>query len=300
MGWKSGTFYKETYCVKKVLLFFYFIVFCLEIFPQAFYTIIDDDAVSNKAIENIKKLADRKNIKITFAPVALNLIRNQDICDSLLSYQKQGFHICNHSYSHSFKVWKEIDLSNIQHELKQSSEALDSLGFKNHNYFVYPFGKFRDNVRDSIIYWTSKQFKLAFNSRGRYNTFATKDFNKYYIQRFPFRSHNDWMAVKKIIDQATEKKAWIVFLTHSNSSDFSIKGLEQVIDYCHQKGLKSYTVHEAYQQIICHEQSYNSSSDFSLYDEIIDVLYMHRFSGIFIIAFLFVTIYIGIIIVRKF
>lgn len=108
------------------------------------------------------------------------------------------------------------------------------------------------------------------------------------------------MAVKKIIDQATEKKAWIVFLTHSHSSDFSIKGLEQVIDYCHQKGLKSYTVHEAYQQIICHEQSYNSSSDFSLYDEIIDVLYMHRFSGIFIIAFLFVTIYIGIIIVRKF
>ena len=94
MGWKSGAFYKETYCVKTVLLFFFFIVLCPEIFPQAFYTIIDDDAVSSKAIENIKKLADRKNIKITFAPVALNLIRNQVICDSLLSYQKQGFHIC--------------------------------------------------------------------------------------------------------------------------------------------------------------------------------------------------------------
>lgn len=47
--------------------------------------------------------------------------------------------------------------------------VLDSLGFANHDYFVYPFGKFEYPIRDSILELSANNFKLAFNSRGGYN-----------------------------------------------------------------------------------------------------------------------------------
>ena len=76
-------------------------------YSQAFYTIIDDDAES---INAIKELPDKKGIKISFAPISKRLEGNTELTDSLLSYQAQGFHICNHSYSHSSDIWKGQDL----------------------------------------------------------------------------------------------------------------------------------------------------------------------------------------------
>ena len=276
--------------MRSILLFICFVIFSFNASSQAFYTIIDDDVTSNKSIQKIKELSDKKGIKITFAPIVRNLVSNKNICDSLLSYQEQGFHICNHSYSHSPSVWREMNLQMIEDELKLSHDILDSLGFVDHDYFVYPYGKFQDGIRDSIIFFVSNYFKLAFDSRGRYNRFDAGQFNKYYIHRFAFRSHNDWLAVKLIIDEAIEKDGWIVFLTHSGRSDFDVIKLERIINYCQSKGLRAFTVHEAYQKIVQFKESFDESQDFNLWDEILDVLYMHRFSLIFIGGLLIVLI----------
>lgn len=245
---------------------------------QAFYTIIDDDAESIKSINAIKELSDKKGIKISFAPISKRLERNKELTDSLLSYQAQGFHVCNHSYSHSSDIWKGQDLPQIGKDTERASMLLDSLGFKNHEYLVYPFGKFDKSCRDSILHFASRHFKLAFNSRGFYNDFGNGCFNKFYINRFPFRSHYDWLAVRNIIDDAAESNAWIVFLTHSYEADFNIDELERIIDYCQERGMDALTVHEAFHAKIQYEQSYEASGEFGLMDEIADMLYLHRFS----------------------
>lgn len=279
------------------LLFFFLFISLLKISSQAFYTIIDDDAANVRSIYVMKELADKKNIKISFAVIAERVLKNKSVCDLLRIYQQEGFHICNHSYTHSPDVWKTIDLQKICCELEESSRLLDSLGFNNHDYFVYPFGRFKNGERESIINLTAKYSKLAFNSRGGYNTFNTGNFNKYYINRFPLRLHDDWYVVKSLLDKAIEKNAWIVILTHSHHCDFSIKRLEKVVNYCQSKGLKAYTVHEAYQKHIQYEKSYDVSCNFDIGYEIKNALYMHWMSlFIFIIGLLSI---IGVIIYLK-
>lgn len=254
---------------------------------QAFYTIIDDDAGSVESVNALKELADRKEIKISFAPIAQNLQWNKVLADTLLSYESQGFHVCNHSYSHSSSIWSGYDLLLIRDDMLNAVSVLDSLGFANHDYFVYPFGKFENPIRDSILELSANNFKLAFNSRGGYNDFKKGNFNKYYINRFPFRSHNDWFAEKAMIDKAIKDSSWIVILTHSHHPDFSLDGLERLIDYCQAKDLKAYTVHQAYLEKVQFERSYPVSDDFGIVDEAVDVIFMHRFSlAIFCVAIL--------------
>lgn len=60
--------------MRNILLFICFVVFSFNASSQAFYTIIDDDATSNRSIQEIKELADKKGIKITFAPIVRNLV----------------------------------------------------------------------------------------------------------------------------------------------------------------------------------------------------------------------------------
>lgn len=250
---------------------------------QAFYTIIDDDAGSVESVNALKELADRKEIKISFAPVAQNLQWNKVLADTLLSYESQGFHVCNHSYSHSSSIWSGYDLLLIRDDMLNAVGVLDSLGFANHDYFVYPFGKFENPIRDSILELSAKNFKLAFNSRGGFNDFKKGNFNKNYINRFPFRLHNDWFAERAMIDKAIKDSSWVVILTHSHHSDFSLDALERLIDYCQAKGLKACTVHQAYHEKVKLERSYSVSEDFGIVDEAVDVLfYAQVFLGHFL------------------
>ena len=94
-----------------------------------------------------------------------------------------------------------------------------------------------------------------------------------------------------MIDKAIKDSSWIVILTHSHHPDFSLNGLERLIDYCQTKGLKSYTVHQAYLEKVQLERSYSVSEDFGIVDEVVDVLFMHRFSlAIFCVAILICVI----------
>lgn len=275
-------------------LFFYLslLLYQAKIHSQAFYTIIDDDAYSIESIESLKKLADKKNIKVSFAVIAQKVVQNRELYRTLITYQNEGFHICNHSYSHAPSIWKNINLIKIKEEIQLSQQILDSLKFKNHDYLVFPYGKFNKYYRNNIINIASEYFNLAFDSRGNYNIFNDKKFNKFYIKRFPVRSHNDWYMTKIIINKAIKEQGWIVFMTHSHMNNFSLKQLEKIIDYCQSKGLQAYTIHEAYNTIIQYKKTSNTSHDFNFIHELKDIIYMHLITITCIIVILFT---IGII-----
>lgn len=256
----------------------YFLIICLLLLTSQnalaqMYTIIDDDIASLEAISTIKNLADKKGIKIVFGAVSGVLLKNKEVTQALLEYQKEGFQICDHSYSHSRELWTKGSWPQIEEEIKKSRIILDTLGFVHSDYLILPFGKFSENQRHELITHLPSYYKLAFNSRGHFCDL--NDFNRMYINRFPVRKHNQLDVVKYRIDQAIEKKGWIVFLTHShNKRDFDANYLEKIIDYCQSKNLKAYTLTEAY-SIIEKNEGKAETKDNTFIQEVLDFLLLH-------------------------
>jgi peptidoglycan/xylan/chitin deacetylase (PgdA/CDA1 family) len=240
---------------------------------QSFFTIVDDDASSIEAISSVKRVADKRNVKISFAVIADKLLKNKELSDILLDYQSQGHHICNHSLTHKRQVWKEPTKDEIEFEIEESEFILDSMGFRNHNYLVYPFGKFDKTTYDWLIPLVSNTFNMAFESRGYGN--VIQNTNRYNIARFPLRKHDNMFVVKRIIDQAAAKGQWLVFLNHSGMNrDFSERMLEDVITYCQYKGMQNVTIREAWERGI--RLSDNAEpSVWKPYNEMLYLLYTH-------------------------
>ena len=212
---------------------------------QPLFTIIDDDISSLKAIQSVKRLADKKNVKISFAATAKKLINYPEITQALLQYQAEGHHICNHGWTHSDKIWGKPYWNDIKQEVTKAKAALDSLGFKNTDYLVYPFGKYDKKQREDLEKNVPSIFRLAFNSRGHFNDLD--NFNRFYIERLPVRKFNSLSAVKCHIDDACDKNGWLVLMNHSGKSrDYSPEFLASIIDYCIEKGMKPVTVDQAY------------------------------------------------------
>ena len=281
--------------MKKYLFLITLLLIIIEVKAKSFYTIIDDDASSVESITTMKNICDNKDIKISFAAIARNLQLNKEVKDSLISFQEQGFHICNHSLSHSREVWEGDDYAAINAELKDSQLILDSLGFVNSNYFVYPYGRFPEDKYLKILpYIKEYNYKLAFNSRGDESN--QNDFNRFYINRFPIRRHENISVVKCKIDRAIENNGWIVFLTHSAMSrDFSSEYLSEIIDYCKEKNLQCLTVDEAYAYIPQKEDN-NKIYEWKNIDELYSLVEMHI---IYILLLLIVVIIIASIFIYR-
>lgn len=241
----------------------------------SYFSIIDDDAQSVSAIGNIEELAEKKGIKISFAVKAEHILRKPDICFQLLKYQEIGHQIINHSLSHSKRVWMNPQKNVVEQEFIRSKNILDSLGFYNSDYFVFPWGNFSSEVRNWMLPLVAKHFKLAFNSRGGAN--ELDNYNRYYIYRFPLRKHDNLSIVKYEIDRAVAKGKWIVFLTHSGMSrDFDSDYVGEVVDYCLLHGMKCVTVHEAYGILRDGNQlREDKTHDWTWWNEICSLLYMH-------------------------
>ena len=131
-------------------------------YAQALFTIIDDDAQSIGAISSVKEVADKYGIKISYAVLAQRLQQDEMMVECLRRFQREGHHICNHSLTHNSKVWKVPCMDDIKYELERSEYILYSLGFKNHNYLIYPFGKFSQSTYSWLIPVVSQNFKMAF------------------------------------------------------------------------------------------------------------------------------------------
>ncbi|MBQ8423203.1 MAG: polysaccharide deacetylase family protein [Coprobacter sp.] len=276
--------------MRPIVIFLFLVLSVNVVRPQAFFTIIDDDAASVEAVSAIKHIADKKGIKISFAVIASTLSMKPEVCDSLLSFQQQGFHICNHSLTHKSDIWLSTSPADISYEMIESKRILDSLGFKSHDYLVYPFGKFTTEQTSLILPIARQHFKLAFNSRG--GASSLQNFNRHYINRFPIRKHENLSMVKYKIEKAVEQGDWLVFLTHSNMErDFCPEYLEQVIDLCQARNIPCLTVDEAYNRIAQYRGN-SPITEWQLRHEIWLFIEMHYIYALAGIALVLIAIYV--------
>lgn len=257
----------------KHFLMFFFVLNSSFISAQSYFSIIDDDAVSVSAVSSVKRVADKKNVKVSFAVVAQKLCYNPELVRVLLDFQKQGHGVCNHSLTHSVAYKTNPTEKMVEYEIIRSEEILDSLGFCNHDYFVYPYGKFSYSTYEWLIPLVRKYFRMSFDSRGYGND--VNGTNRFNISRLPLRKHDNLFVIKRIIDEAVANNQWLVFLNHSGMSrDYSEELLESVITYCQAKGMRCVTVQEA-DKLGLLQNSNAPISSWSNSDEVFYLLYMH-------------------------
>ena len=256
---------------------------------QSYYTIIDDDISSIQAISSVKKVADKYGIKITYA-ATVSKLRNKELADTLLQYQGEGHQIIDHGWTHSPEVWKEPQWETCKEELDKSSALLDSLSFKNHDFFVYPFGKYSASTQNAIIPKIKEHYRMAFDARGHYCDLS--DFNMFYIPRFAVRWHNNMWIVKYWIRKAHDNHAWTVFLNHSGKSrDYKEENLSEIIEYCQSLGMENLTVAQAYDKFGSLKAN-KPAEDYTLWGEIADVFFLHI---VWIICIVFLIALIGFV-----
>ena len=283
---------KGKYCALLILCF----VHVISLHAQSFFTVIDDDAASLEAVNSVVGIADSCGISVCFGVITEKMGRDSSLVDRLLQLQKQGHQIINHSYSHAATIWKHPEPNAVMNEIYQSQRQLDSLGFVNHDFLVYPFGKFDKRTLTWIIDSVRPHFRMAFNSRGCANSWD--EFNRYYISRLPIRKHDNLVILKHEIDQARKAQGWVVLLNHSGMKrDYDQKYLKEVIDYCLDNGMRCLTVNEAY-FILKYRNLLKEDKPLSwnMFDEVLYLIHHHilYLGGCFILL----SILMGIIVKR--
>lgn len=283
---------KGKYCALLILCF----VHVISLHAQSFFTVIDDDAASLEAVNSVVGIADSCGISVCFGVITEKMGRDSSLVDRLLQLQKQGHQIINHSYSHAATIWKHPEPNAVMNEIYQSQRQLDSLGFVNHDFLVYPFGKFDKRTLTWIIDSVKPHFRMAFNSRGCVNRWD--EFNRFYISRLPIRKHDNLVILKHEIDQARKAQGWVVLLNHSGMKrDYDQKYLKEVIDYCLDNGMRCLTVNEAY-FILKYRNLLKEDKPLSwnMFDEVLYLIHHHilYLGGCFILL----SILMGIIVKR--
>lgn len=265
-------------------------------YSQGYFTFIDDDANSVKAIRSICRVAEERGIKICFGAIAGRLLEQQEVIDTLLSFQRRGHQVLNHSFTHDKATWTEGEISR---EIEMSIQILDSLGFDNTDYLVYPYGRFSQRQFKMILPAVSRHFQVAFNSRGRYN--LPNQCNRFYLERFALRKYNDLAMVNRIIQEASEQNAWIVFLTHSGMErDYSSDYVAAVMDECIRHNMKSCTVKEYIEEYGKFLHQSDAISEDSRIDDILELISLNRYRLYLLLGLtLFVLLLVSLLRTKK-
>jgi peptidoglycan/xylan/chitin deacetylase (PgdA/CDA1 family) len=252
-------------------------------------TIIDDDTVSVSAVKKVRDMAERNNVKATFAAIARNVEKNPDIAEYLRGCVAAGHEIASHSYAHGAGVWSRSGPSSdgfeaeIEKDLDKAGAAFAAAGLKP-SAFVYPYGNFKGaDYRKRIFEIVGKRFPIAFDSRG--GVTVPDDYHPLCIGRFPMRSHNHRFMVERSLRDAAKKDGdkWIVLMTHSGKDDFSIDDLESFVKCAKSIGCEFMTASAAAEtwRKSGWEPSANPKAEYSRKDEITDLI---RFHWLYILA----------------
>lgn len=151
------------------------------------------------------------------------------------------------SYSQSIQFYKSGSKT-ILNDIKKNQEKINKLipGYKFEN-FSYPRGE--QTFRSKFI--LRKEYKSARGVNEGMNVDKTDFLNLHAFEL----AEKPLTTIFALIDQAVEKKAWLIFYTHDVCEDHSIYGcspeyFESVIKYCHDKQIKVRTINKVIDQVM--------------------------------------------------
>ena len=176
---------------------------------KAYALWIDDD--STEGVYHVRRIADAAGIKPCFAVVADCM--TVQVSDSLVAWQQQGSaDIVLHGLRH--ERWNDWNESQITHDIGQSYERLYRLGFDTASIMriiIPPHGCNTLTIRKVISQHGCQMITGA--------SLINPDRHVFQLGRIAITSHTDTTAMRKLLERAYNRRAFVIFGTHSSIPD---------------------------------------------------------------------------------
>lgn len=187
---------------------------------------IDDD--STIGVFQVKKIADVVGIPPYFAVIADKM--EPEVADSLASWQRQGAGIVLHGLRH--ERWWDWNASQIEADIRQSYQRLHEQGFdtaKVIKLVIPPHGCNNRTIRKVIAQQGCKMISGA--------SLINPDRHVFQYGRIGIGPDTDLEKMRKMLQKAYEKKAFVIFGTHSSIPEiFSIEKTQEVLQIAKEIG----------------------------------------------------------------
>lgn len=186
---------------------------------KAYAMWIDDD--SSEGVFKVKAIADEVGIKPAFAVIADRM--KPVVADSLASWQHQGAGIVLHGLRH--ERWKEWDEPQIENDIRQSYQRLYELGFDTTNIMklvIPPHGCNTRTIRKVIAQHGFQMISGA--------SLVNPDRHVFQLGRIGIETGTDLDAIQEMLKKAYDRKAFVIFSTHSSIPDiFSVEKTRKIL-----------------------------------------------------------------------
>lgn len=193
---------------------------------KAYAMWIDDD--STIGVFQVKKIADAVGIPPYFAVIADKM--EPEVADSLASWQRQGAGIVLHGLRH--ERWRDWNASQIEADIRQSYQRLHEQGFdtaKIMKLVIPPHGCNNKTIRKVIAQQGCKMISGA--------SLINPDRHVFQYGRIGIGPDTDLEKMRKMLQKAYEKKAFVIFGTHSSIPEiFSIEKTQEVLQIAKEIG----------------------------------------------------------------
>ena len=193
---------------------------------KAYAMWIDDD--STIGVFQVKRIADAVGIPPYFAVIADKM--EPEVADSLASWQRQGAGIVLHGLRH--ERWWDWNASQIEADIRQSYQRLHEQGFdtaKIMKLVIPPHGCNNRTIRKVIAQQGCKMISGA--------SLINPDRHVFQYGRIGIGPDTDLEKMRKMLQKAYEKKAFVIFGTHSSIPEiFSVEKTQKVLQIAKEIG----------------------------------------------------------------
>ena len=218
------------FCVILFVIFTYLIIGVFDIRQNIFVKSINsvgegnicltfDDGPDPIMTPKILEILNKHGIKGTFFLIGENVLSNQELVKQI---SNEGHSIGNHTYYHkaTFSMFCE---NKMTQEIKKTNQLLEQITSKKIIFFRPPFGITNPNINIALKKLNLKSIGWGIRSLDTVTNDSIKLYNK----------------VKKGIDKGES-----IILFHDRCKS-TLAILENLIIYCHEKGLKFKTINNA-------------------------------------------------------
>lgn len=193
---------------------------------KAYAMWIDDD--STEGVFKVKAIADEVGIKPAFAVIADRM--EPIVADSLASWQQQGAGIVLHGLRH--ERWKEWNEQQIEDDIQQSYQRLYDQGFDTTRIMkmiIPPHGCNTRIIRKVIAQHGCQMISGA--------SLVNPDRHVFQLGRIGIGPDTDLDAMRALLQNAYDRKAFIIFGTHSSIPEiFSIEKTREILKMAKEMG----------------------------------------------------------------
>ena len=182
---------------------------------KAYAMWIDDD--STEGVFEVKTIADKVGIKPVFAVIADKV--EPAVADSIVSWQRQRAGVVLHGLRH--ERWKDWEEGQIEKDIRQSIiRLLDTARIL--KMVIPPHGCNTKAIRNVIAQQECQMVSGA--------TLVNPDRHVFQLGRIGIETDTDLIAMRKLLQEAYERKAFVIFGTHSSIPEiFSAEKTREVL-----------------------------------------------------------------------